>query len=285
MKVRNTSVSSSLSRYIVVLGLLGLAAFAAFLGGRRAFVHVYAETPISVRPYIMDYDSIVVHDGKEKIVGHTTESRRRDGAIHYRAAHYSASPGQQDAVFRRVDFPDGTTVMISDAAHAKSSGRRPATEQSRLNEAAFFDRTGPDCRSKTAIGETMEGVDTLLGYSAVRVSMPTGRDESEKRAGLSRVVFWLLPDFNCANAQDYSQTRSGPKAEWNTIRGNRLVEFAGRDPDPELFTNWLNYEEMKPSDIGRKLATMQGLTPETCPRCFAPDPSDKNYAKWHKGED
>jgi hypothetical protein len=268
----------------IVAALLAMLTVAAYWGGRLAFVHVYAEEAISVRPYVMEYDSIVTHDGVEKVVGHTTESRRHDGAMHYIGTHYGQSPKQNDATFRRVDFPDGTTALISDAVHAKSTGRRPQDDVARQNASNFFDRTGPDCSSKGGARETIEGKDTLFGYSAVRISQLTGKDKATQDAGLSRVVAWRLPDFNCVVAQDFSQVRANKNDEWKTTLGNRLTGITATEPDPALFTNWQNYDEMKPSDIGRRIAIAQGLTPQTCPRCFAPDPSDVNYKKWHESE-
>src|SRR5271166_117808 len=270
------------ARSSAVAALLAVLAAAGYWGGKLAFVHVYADEPINVRPYVMSYDSIVVHDGVERIVGRTTESRRHDGALHYIGTHYGQSPKQQDAAFRRVDLPDGMTAFISDAVHAKSTGRRPQADVARQNAANFFDRTGPDCASKEGARETIEGTDVLFGYSAVRISQFTGKDKAAQDAGLSRDVDWRLPDFNCVIAQEFLQTRGSKTDKWKTTQGNRLTAIAATEPDPALFTNWLGYDEMKPSDIGRKIAIAQGLTPETCPRCFAPDPSDSNYRKWHK---
>ena len=272
------------TRFATAGALLAVLAATGYWGGKLLFVHVYAQSTINVRPYVMDYDSISVHDGVEKIIGHTTESRRHDGALHYIGTHYGQSAKQQDATFRRVDLPDGITAFVSDAVHAKSTGRKPQADLARQIAATFFDRTGPDCASKEGARETIEGTDTLFGFSAVRISTLTGKDMAAQEAGLSREVEWRLPEFNCVIAQTFVQTRSSKSEEWKTTLGNRLTAIAATEPDPALFTNWLSYDEMKPSDIGRKLATMQGLTPETCPRCFAPDPSDKNYAKWHKGE-
>jgi hypothetical protein len=268
------------SRFLILAASLAVTAALANWGGDRLVLHVYAETPINVRPYVMDYDNIVVKGTTEKVIGHVTESRRSDGAKHSMGIYYAASAGQPDAVFRGVDLPDGTVAFISDVVHAKSTARRPAADQARLNADAFFDRAAPGCTSKNVIGETVEGTDVLFGYSAVRISMLTGKDEASRHAGLSRVVDWRLPEFNCVIAQEFLQTRSSQTDEWKTTQGNRLTGLVAREPDPALFTNWLNYDEMKPSDAGRKVAMVQSLTPEACPKCSAPDPSDANYMKW-----
>jgi hypothetical protein len=237
---------------------------------------------MNVRFYVMDYESIVVHDGVEKITGHTTESRRRDGALHYAGTHYAPGPGQQDASFRRLDFTDGNTAFIVDEVHAKSTARRAAADQARRNAVYFFNRLSPDCTENGVINETIEGTDTLFGHPAVRISTLTGKD---KAAALSHTVEWRLPEFNCVVGQTLLQIRTSKTEKWKTTQGNRLTAISAAEPDPALFTNWLNYDEMKPSDIGGKMAIAQGLTPQTCPRCFAPDPSDVNYKKWHESEE
>jgi hypothetical protein len=283
-RIQHVVRSLTNARFAAAAALLAVLAATGYWGGKLLFVRVYAQGTINVRPYVMEYDSISVHDGVEKIIDRTTESRRHDGALHYIGTHYGQSPKQQDATFRRVDLPDSTTALISDAAHAKSTARKPQADVARQIAETFFSRVGPDCTEKGVINETVEGTDTLFGYSAVRISTLQGKDKAARDAGLAREVEWRLPEFNCVIAQSFLQTHASKAEEWKTTLGNRLTAIAATEPDPALFTNWLSYDEMKPSDIGRKLATMQGLTPETCPRCFAPDPSDKNYAKWHKGE-
>jgi hypothetical protein len=283
-KIQRVVRSPSDRRFATACALLAVLAASGYWGGKMLFVRVYAQSTINVRPYVMDYDSISVHDGVERIIGRTTESRRHDGAMHYNGIHYGQSPKQQDATFRRVDLPDGTAALISDAIHAKSTVHKPRADVARQIEATFFDRTGPDCASKEGAKETIEGTDVLFGYSAVRISQLTGKNKAAQEAGLSRVVAWRLPEFNCVVAQDFSQTRASKTEEWKTTFGNRLTAIAATEPNPALFTNWLGYDEMKPSEIGRKIAIAQGLTPQTCPRCFAPDPSDVNYKKWQENE-
>lgn len=232
--------------------------------GRKATIRSRVRTRHDQHSAIrLDYDAIAVHNGVEMIIGHTTESRRADGALHYIGTHYSQSPKVQDSTFRRVDLPDGTTAFISDVVHAKSTGHKPQADVARQIAAAFFDRTGPDCVSKGA-RETVEKTDTLFGYAAIRISQLTGKNKAEKDAGLSRTVTWRLPEFNCVVAQTFSQIRASKTEEWKTTYGNRLTASAATEPDPAVFTNWLNYDEMKPSDVGRKVAIAQGLTPQTC---------------------
>jgi len=150
---------------------------------------------VKARPYAIDYDNIVVHDGVEKIIGHTTESRRGDGATHsvfYPAPTHPDTPNPKgEIVFRRVDFTDGISAMIVDEVYAKSTRRYAQADVDRQNAESFFSRTGPGCREEGVINEAVEGSDTLFGYAAVRISLLTGRDS------LTRELDWRLPEFNC----------------------------------------------------------------------------------------
>lgn len=244
--------------------LLAALAATGYVGGKLLYVRVYAQSKINVRPYVMEYDNIEVHGGVEKIIGRTTELRRSDGAMSSVITHYPTDgislPGPKgNIVFRNAQFTDGRLAFISDEVHAKSTARRPALEQARHNAETFFNRVGPDCTEKGAVNETVEGTDTLFGHPAVRFSVLTAKDS------LSREVVWRLPEFNCVIAQNYLQKRDNQSAEWNTTLGNRLTAFTAAEPDPGPFTNWLNYDEMKPSDIGRRLAMAQGITPGSMP--------------------
>jgi len=244
--------------------LLAALAATGYVGGKLLYVRVYAQSKINVRPYVMEYDNIEVHGGVEKIIGRTTELRRSDGAMSSVITHYPTDgislPGPKgNIVFRNAQFTDGRLAFISDEVHAKSTARRPALEQARHNAETFFNRVGPDCTEKGAVNETVEGTDTLFGHPAVRFSVLTAKDS------LPREVVWRLPEFKCVIAQNYLQKRDNQSAEWNTTLGNRLTAFTAAEPDPGPFTNWLNYDEMKPSDIGRRLAMAQGITPGSMP--------------------
>lgn len=239
---------------------------------------------IKVRPYVIDYDNLVVHDGVEKIIGHTTESRRGDGAtgsVFYPTPTHPDTPNPKgEIVFRRIDFSDGISAMIVDEVQAKSTQRYAQADVARQNKADFFDRTGPDCFSKEGARETMEGTDTLFGYSAVRFSQLTGKDKVTQEAALSRVIFWMLPDFNCAEVQDFSQVRASKTEEWRTTQGNRLTKIAAIEPDPAPFTNWLGYEEMKPFEIVRRVMALR-CDVDPCEMPNMPNGSDASYEKWH----
>lgn len=266
------------TRCATVAASLVLLAAPGYWGGKLIFVHVYADEPINVKPYVMTYDSIVVHGGVEKVVERSPESRRHDGAIHNVGTHYGNSP-KDDLTSRRVDFPDGTAAAIVDSIHAKSTIHKPKADLAREIDKTFFGRVGPDCLLKGIKNETVDGTDTLFDYSAVRLirSSPiAGKD------GLSREVDWRLPEFNCASVQFFLQIQDHKTGEWKTTMGNRLTSISATEPDPDIFTNWLNYDEMRPSDIKRRIGIARGETPQTCPGCFSPDPSDVNYRKWHQ---
>lgn len=183
--------------------------------------------------------------------------------------HFAAGK-TPDVVFRSVDLPDGTHVMISDEAQSKTTGSTRSPEELAAEKSDLLNPS-PQC---AGIGESIDGEETLLGQRAIRVltAAPTG---------LSRRIVWAFPEFNCAVAQMIVQTKSDPNSPWQTTQGSRLTSFSAADPDPSLFTNWAGYDELKPSDVRRRLNVKHGITPQNCPQCFKGDPTDAAYLKQH----
>lgn len=261
-------------RVIVKAAALACLTLIAVYGGRKLFVHVYAQSPTRIRPYHLEDEQIFVKDGKEKILSRTTKVRNQTGAIHELSVRYgdkSGAPGHGDVTFRSARFPDGTTALIQDSIRAKATAKLPEKELAARNASL---RHPADCVEP---GEIVEAHEQLFGQDAIRESIPQDKE------GKKRLLGWRLLGFDCLVAQDFMQERSSTAEPWQTVMGNRLTVFYEAEPDPVLFTNWQGYAEMKPSDMKRKWAQAEGFTPETCAPCFQPDPSDGNYVKWHQG--
>lgn len=262
-----TSVLRAISKWLIALGV---AAVIGYIALHVWFLRTYAQSDVQVRPYVAQMVDFVATNGKEVVVERRTVSRRSDGSVHTGGVLYKQD-GTEAATVRRVDLADGTVVgPIVDSVRAKATGR---VSNEQLAAEKEFDQNPP---SQCALGgEQVDGEDTLFGYRAIRlIKQAPGQD-------LVRYMFWRLPDFNCAQVQSFRQQRSSSAQPWTTMVGLRLVSFAAAEPSATLFSDWNTYEEMKPSDIKRAMAQKDGLTPETCPKCFAGDPSDQNYAKMH----
>lgn len=245
--------------------LVGLTLGSHHIGGRKPLVYADAK-PRQPRPFHMESEQIVVKDGKEKIVSNETEDHSRTGVTHKLMVRHSPN---KDIVFRSVEGVDGSVALIMDEIHAKSTAMPPAETRADRN---FNARRPVDCVEGA---EVVDGHEQLFGQDAVRVSIKQKGDLE------TRLLAWKLLEFNCLIAQDYAQVK-GPDGEWHTTQGNRLTAFREAEPDPALFTSWRGYTEMKPGDMKAKWSQANGLTPESCPQCFQPDPSDKNYASWHR---
>lgn len=236
-----------------------------YLSARVFFIHTYAQSELQVRPYIAAQVSFASTSGKEVIFDRRTESRRRDGSVHKLGVMYR-SDGSEAGTFRRVDFADGVVGMIVDKIQAKATGR---VDSSRLAAyKAFVLNPPPNCASR---GYKVDGEELLFGHRAILLTRQTDAGSN------LRELSWALPDFNCATVQSYKQERTTADEEWRTISGLRLISFVEADPDARDFTNWSQYQEMRPSELKRKLAETAGLTPQSCSQCFADDPSDREY--------
>jgi hypothetical protein len=237
----------------------------SYASARSFYVHSYAQTNLHVRPYIAEQVSFKSGLGKEVITERRTVSRRRDGSLHRSGILYR-SDGTEAWILRRVDFADGLIGMIIDAVHAKATGY---VSQSRLaGEKAFMLNPPPNCALP---GESVDGEEILFGYRAIRLVR-------ERAPGkLMRDIQWRLVDFGCEGLQLYIQSRPTDSGEWTTVGGLRLVSIVEAEPDERLFNDWSQYEELKPSDIKRRLAAKAAVTAEQCPKCFADDSSDQGY--------
>lgn len=262
-----TSAMRAILKWVIGLGAVAVLGYVV---AHVWFLRTYAQSDVQVHPYVAQMVDFVTTNGKEVVVERRTVSRRSDGSVHMGGVLYRPD-GTEAASVRRVDLADGTVVgPIVDSVRAKATGHVSSDQLAAEKE---FDENPP---AQCALpGEQIDGEDTLFGFHAIRLSREAPGQDSV------RYLFWRLPDFQCAQVQSFRQQRSSSDQQWATMVGLRLVSFVPASPTADLFTNWSGYQEMTPSDIKRAMAQKDGLTSETCPKCFAGDPSDQNYAKMH----
>jgi hypothetical protein len=253
---------------VIASGLLCLFAALGFQGGRQFFVQVFASTDLNVRPFILERVHFAISQGKEIITARERMVRRRDGAVHLSGTMYRSDGGPSFSA-RRVEFPDGLEGMIIDSVQSKMTVRIPQSDLARKRARLL---TPPvQCVFAKDGSEHVDGEEDLLGQRAIRIAQQTQSND------LDRIVYWLLPDFNCETVQTAIQKRADPAGEWQTTQGIRMTSFSEQEPDPKVFADWTSYKEMKPSDLKREISRKSGITPQQCPKCFEDDPSDKKY--------
>ncbi len=159
--------------------------------------------------------------------------------------------------------------MIIDATRTKSTGQR--SEEQVAFEKARLLRPSAQC---AYAGETIDGREPLAGHMAIRIVVPQERDE------LTRYVDWRLPELGCESVQTFIQKRSTLSEPWATTAGERLSHVSTYAADETVFSDWVDYEELRPSDHKRRYIERQGVSASACPRCYADDPSaDEEYAR------
>lgn len=120
------------------------------------------------------------------------------------------------------------------------------------------------------------GQERLFGQLAIRI---TSQDPKAKE----RFISSRLRDFRCFEIQTFHQVKNEVTGDWDTVAGKRLTAFADANPNPESFTYWNAYTEMKPSDLNHTLLRANGITPLICAKCFEDDvESDKAYQQWNQ---
>jgi len=252
-------------KLVGALGVMFLLVTLHYSSGKQVFTRVFASTDLNVRPYVMEKIHFIVSEGKEIVTAKVIESRRRDGATHESHTYFNHD-GTVAQEGRRFELPDGYTGMVMDSIRSKSTIRIPDAEAA--SKKTDLMNPPPQCARP---GEIVEGEESLFGNQTMRIV------QQAKSDSLERNVTWRMPNFNCVTVQTWLQKRAEPMGEWKTYQGIRFSAFAEADPDPRIFVDWRGYEELKPSDLKRKLLRKNGVTPEQCPQCFEDDPSDKKY--------
>jgi hypothetical protein len=256
-------------RLFGIAGVLAAAVVIGYFAGRQTLIGVSASSNIQVRPYVMETTDSVTSGGQEHVTAHDVVSRRRDGAVDDSSTVYGAQG--PEVTVRREEFPGGLNVVIYDSLHAKSTTVQPSGTVDA--QQSWLVNSPPQCATP---GETVDGTDKLFGNRAVRIL----RQQPDR---LSRILFWRLPGFNCVTVQLLAQKRAAASGAWETVQEKRLTGFSETDPNPSLFSNWVGYQEMKPSDVKAAYLRSRGVTPQQCKSCFAAGgPEDRAYAKWHR---
>ena len=239
-------------RPIVLLALLG----AGYWGAKHGLLQAVAASDVNVRPYKMEYLRVAVINGEEKIASEVTEYRRRDGSTVEIDREYTPK-GRLLGDVRRISLSDGVEAIVVDVTRTKSTTR---LSPDRLAAEKTFWKSQADSNC-VLNGEVSDATDVAGGWKAVRVVRSQGEN--------SRMLIVRLPEFGCTIVQTSLQTRSGSTESWRTTASTRLVSFSEVDPPDALFADWMNYEEVGPSEVRKRLFNKAGISPKQCPGCFA----------------
>lgn len=98
-----------------------------------------------------------------------------------------------------------------------------------------------DATPRFPLGDTYQGIDTVLGYRTHKFVAKTPS---------SVVTYWLAPDLGCFEIQKDTSWTDGAKNKASRTRVVTLSVVEGT-PDPSAFQVPQGYQEMKPSDLFR----------------------------------
>lgn len=262
---------ADMNKTIKIASLIVFVVFlaaAVFYGTRKATMNVYANQPISTRPYVMFRDNFRVEAGKEVFANRDTIAQRQDGAL----VRVMVNPKDGSTV-RRIDDPSHDYVgMWFDKLKLKSTGHPPT------NAIAVHKQQiqNPPQNCLFGVYEFVDGEDVLLGHKALRIIQ-------QVPSGLDRQVSWRFAEFGCVTVQSYHQARLAASAEWATTDGTRLMAFAAQEPDTRLFSDAVDYSEVKPSDTRRRMMLDAGIDEKKCKDCLVNEPDDDvTYRQWQK---
>jgi len=230
----------------------------------------YGASPV-IKPYTLITMDYVVKDGVTHDTAKTITFHRSDGVI----AEREYSPEEKDIrrQLRRIDFPDGTTVLVADDARTKSTVKD--NKKSATTGNPSFKRDLDTCAYP---GQLTDGQETLDGHKAIRIvsQINTGKTPAE------RLVEVMLPEFGCTLVSMQDQQRDESSGQWITTMGKRFVSIAPGEPVAAQFTGFDDYAEKNPTDLFRAILMAKGASPAECDKCIPTDDKGDQFYATHR---
>lgn len=203
-----------------------------------------AQGTISVRPFTLEFAS---YDSAGQLLEDRITGRRGDGS------EVLVGVRPQGAT-RRIDFMQGSSMMLIDAMKIRMSGKL-AAERTAARKVRLLNPP-KDCLWPY---DVLESHEVVGGVPVNVVEMPRGNSRTiEKRA----------PDYACASLAAKGEDKQ-PDGTWRTRWEERFVQFRPGEPDSRLFEPGNGYREMSPSQVRAEALHQQGVTRQACPACFA----------------
>jgi hypothetical protein len=211
-------------RALVVAVLYGVAATLALAAALRLQGSTAKADNLIATPYTVTLQEVVVHkDGRERTGSRYTRAVRADGSI-------AQKLGVEGSGSRVINLAVGQEIRTHDQRLKKSTVHIAAyaAEWHRSPSSNCIDHLGGE--RATARGESVQAVEDLGGYRAVRVS----------NAGQT---WWFALDHGCAEIGSQMMFDDGGRSLM------RLVSLVDGPPDDRLFAVGPEYQEGPPSSL------------------------------------
>jgi len=253
-------------RGISLVTLSILLFLAGYLATRQARIYGQAT---SRTPFSLVTVQYQVVGNTTKDLEHDYRYLRSDGATSFnRILMPNGSFGKNT---RRLTFPNGLQVQVSEDAHAKSTTLKSPTSASSNNPNLKQDPTTCAWPMET-VGEPTKVIG-LPAYTLVYI---------HSNNPLARDVDTRVPQFDCVAVAHLEQYRTDTSSEWFTKVGTRLQSLTPGEPPAAVFTDFTDYTEMTPSDLRRATFIAHGLTKAVCAECFDDNVKADNYYGSHR---
>jgi hypothetical protein len=232
-------------RNVTFAGLLITLGAASFYVSRATTRGTLAKTPLSATPFVLQWEYYSFEEDPEgRLVKKETVAQRLDGT---RVRVASAGPLTWGVSIRQIRFPGGRVLSIADSIRAKTTW--PASREGVSDTFSVAFPAKPEgCVSP---GWILVRKDTVQGLEvSVVSSAPPGHE---------RIIDWRAPALGCASIKYQSEAHQSDGSYKLAIE-SRIVSLDLVEPDPSLFDEGRDYEEVKPSELQRRLLTSQGVT-------------------------
>jgi len=226
----------------------------------------------SHQPFTLTTISYGPVDGKIQDLEETKLYSRADGATSETAKRLLQ--GDDWGVnTRRVNFPDGTLVFVSDDAHSKSTMRN-SVQAGQIEVAHTNVPPARDPKTCALPGQQILGNEIVAGVQAYT----TVSSLNSPNSSTDRLLETFLPAYGCVRVSMVQQHKEASEDKWQPHNGVRFVSLVPGAPDASKFSVD-GLKEVNVTSLKQATLIAHGVTQQKCPKCFEPDyKSDLHYS-------
>lgn len=229
------SLRRKISSAVAILLLL----VGCYFGAKRLTITHLAHAQVRATPFFLQLH--VYNVQKNKLSHMRAIARRSDGTT---VLLQSVGPIDSGHTMRKITFMDGRAITVSDLLRTRTTIRQ-------LNEEIAFLRKmlvdpPQDCRTS---GQVFLRRESILGQNVAVWQLDVAN---------RRITIWQAPALGCELLQYRSEIKQAD-GSFQTEAEARPVLFRLGEPDPAVFDPKSDYDEMKPSEVQRRVLEKMGL--------------------------
>lgn len=240
---------------VVWVAVLGIT---AFIVARTVTISNYAHAQVQATPFVHEvevYNYEGSEAGESKLISRRVYARRSDGASMLSETVLGSVGLAQGLMSRRLEFPDGRRMVITDWIPAKTTMPTRSDQELARWKAGLY-KAPENC---LASGDVLIGSESVLNHATLVVkkqSLPLG-GATGPVPNDTEMTEWRAPDLGCHVVQYRIEVPKPGGVKSITI--GRATRLAIGEPDSQMFNEGVNYPEKSPSEMVRAGAAKAGI--------------------------